>query len=134
MGGVMLNIRSVIVKKLNLNSYNTINTKVLGSKMIHQSSIIYSSYVKDILTNLENERLSKLKLIKYQENQIEEDLKSESLISSYEESFPDLVDKDGTKIPFNQPIGLFNGVRLIARFLEKKYDLEEGSTSAKKNR
>ena len=128
----MLNIRSVIVKKFNLNSYNTINTKVLGYKLIHQSSIFYSSNVKDILTKLENERLSQLKLIKYQENQIEEDLKPESLISSYEESFPDLVDKDGTKIPFNQPIGLFNGVRLIARFLEKKYDLEEGSTSAKK--
>ena len=128
----MLNIRSVIVKKFNLNSYNTINTKVLGYKLIHQSSIFYSSNVKDILTKLENERLSQLKLIKYQENQIEEDLKPESLISSYEESFPDLVDKDGTKIPFNQPIGLFNGVRLISRFLEKKYDLEEGSTSTKK--
>jgi len=74
---------------------------------------------------LENERLSGLKLIKYKETPAdeEEDLnwESKSPSSTYAESFPWFVDEEGKRIDYDQPIRMFDGVKLISRYLETRY-------------
>nr|YP_009912209.1 hypothetical protein [Phallus echinovolvatus]QLD96646.1 hypothetical protein [Phallus echinovolvatus] len=73
---------------------------------------------------LGNERLSDLQLIKYEEKVDESNIKeilSSFESTSYVESFPLFIDETGKVIDFNKPIGLFNGVKLISQFLEKRF-------------
>lgn len=73
---------------------------------------------------LGHERLSALQLIKYEEKVAESDLKEilgSSGTTSYAESFPWFIDETGKVIDFNKPIDLFNGVKLISQFLEKRF-------------
>ena len=73
-------------------------------------------------SSLANERLSNLQLIKYKEKAVEED-SIDLGITSISESFPWFVDKEGKCIDYNKPISLFNGVKLVSHFLEKRYGL-----------
>jgi len=45
-------------------------------------------------------------------------------MSSYAESFPLNVVEEGKNIDYNKPINLFNGVKLISHFLEKRYKVD----------
>lgn len=78
------------------------------------------------------DRLSHLALIKYQKNpyltEIEDlnDQGNSSLneSSSYEESFPWLVDSNGQNIDLNKDIRLFDGVQLVSRYLEQRLKMD----------
>jgi hypothetical protein len=81
-----------------------------------------SSYLSVALARLENERLSDLPLFKYQGKPVEEEeIEFTQPSTSYAESFPWFVDDEGRPIDFNKPIAVFNGVKLISKYLETRY-------------
>ena len=121
------------LKKINVN--NLINKNSLVSvKFFHNSGIIYSdnanSNILNYLINSGNERLSNLEMIKY-ENKVEgSDIKEiYGSTSSYGEGFPWLIDEDGKVIDFNKSISLFNGVKLISRYLETRHGINKENLS-----
>jgi len=123
------------LKKINVN--NLINKNSLVSvKFFHNSGIIYSdnansnSNILNYLINSGNERLSNLERIKY-ENKVEgSDIKEiYGSTSSYGEGFPWLIDEDGKVIDFNKSISLFNGVKLISRYLETRHGINKENLS-----
>ena len=114
------------------------NRKFYGSadkKFIHSSSIRWSHSTENInintiLTNsIEVERLSNLQLVKYNTDVNKEDLNDLGLTSSIGESLPWLLDDEGKNIDFNKPISLFNGVRLISNYLEKRFNMDKNLIS-----
>lgn len=103
------------------------NNSLLIKNFIHSSAILYSnvrdSILLDAINRLNQERVSDLQLIKYEEKAVE-DLKIDLGISTLSESFPWLYDEQGKQIEFNKPIKLFDGVKLISNFLEKRFDAD----------
>jgi hypothetical protein len=81
--------------------------------------------IRQAAQNLENERVSRLKLIKYQEGPVEEEEKDYMPpMEEYAESFPWFVDEDGRPIDFNKSIKLFNGVKLVSNFLTTRLNAD----------
>jgi hypothetical protein len=110
-----------------LNNFSfSLKNSLLVNKFIHSSAILYSnvdSRILEEINRLGQERVSDLQLIKYQENVVEGDI-TDLGISSISESFPWLLDDQGKNIEFNKPIKLFDGVKLISNFLEKRFDAD----------
>lgn len=75
---------------------------------------------------LEDVSLSRLELVRYN-SKVE--TSSESGITSYGESFPWLVDEEGNMIDLSKSIRLFDGVKLISNYLEKKYEMDKNLIS-----
>ena len=102
---------------------------------IHSSAILYSDDIpKDSLSrilenSLENERLSNLQLVKYNKEVVKEDLTDLGITSSIGESFPWFLDDEGKNIDFRKPISLFNGVKLISNYLEKRFEMDKNLIS-----
>jgi hypothetical protein len=79
-----------------------------------------------------NEGLSNLALIKFiKEKQplVENEDLTDLGISSYEESFPWLIDENGKLIDLNKDIKLFDGVHLVSRFLEHRLKIDKNLIS-----
>ena len=113
-------IHSSIILYSNLNSSENIN------------QMIEISLERERLFDLERERLSNLQLIKFNKEVNVEDLSElgiDSSSSSINESFPWLLDDDGKNIDFRKPIGLFNGVKLISNYLEKRFQMDKNIIS-----
>lgn len=78
---------------------------------------------KDLLIK-EQERVSGLQVVKYNSNpEIDSLFNNESNVSNISESFPWLIDKEGKNIEFTTDIDLFNGVKLVSQYLEKRYNV-----------
>jgi hypothetical protein len=106
-----------------------------GKNFIHTSAILYSNnnvnrIIEDSL--IENsDRESTLQLVKYggEAQNVDEDVLINLDITSIEESFPWLIDKNGNMIDLNKEVELFEGVDLISNFLEKKYNMDKNFIS-----
>ena len=138
-------------KNLNNNSFlffSALNFSALGQEsfqsrfgknLIHTSALLYSdsrsnSELHRIIaesesTLLENESLSNLQVVKYNENFVSEEVKD--LITSNSETFSWFYDEDGC-INYNKSIRLFEGVKLISHFLETRYGLDKDQISQSK--
>jgi hypothetical protein len=84
---------------------------------------------------LESENLNELQLIKYQEKPAEEEDRPVSEIdpsSTFAEAFPWYVVDDGRPIEYNKPIRLFDGVKIISRYLETYYKVNPDEISETK--
>ena len=107
------------------------NKTLLGKNFIHSSAISYSNEIskaslsKILENSLENEKLSNLQLVKYKREVVEEDLSDLGITSSNTESFPWFFDDEGKIIDYNKPISLFNGVKLISNYLEKRFEMDK---------
>ena len=69
-------------------------------------------------------RLSDLQLVPFagvvkREEEVESDLN----LSSYGESFPWLVDENGSAIDFNKPVSLFDAVKLMSSYINARYQV-----------
>ena len=121
-----------IIKNNKLNYSNKSNLFINGKNTIHTSAILYSNVndsnvnklLNDVITP-NNNKLSDLQLIRYDSKIIDETKLSESDISSYEEAFSFLLDEEGNKIDFNKSITLFNGVKLISTYLNKRFEINK---------
>jgi hypothetical protein len=103
---------------------------LISLNLIHTSAIVYSDNTRrgvlEEVLSLNEERLSNLELIKYKEKIVESDMSEiAGTFSNFSDSFPWLVDTDGKIINFNKTIDLFDGVKLISQFLEKRYNVEK---------
>ena len=89
------------------------------------SSTNVRSPILEAVARLERERLSNLKLIKYQgtPTEEEEDHWATSTSSSSTENYPDVTDAAGRIIDINQPISMFEGVHLVAQYLRGRYHI-----------
>jgi len=124
-------------------STNRLNNTLFFKNIIHTSAVLNSSRVfeeaisrvsnneslnrksdLDELVRLSNERLSSLQLIRYNKEELDEDLIESPNKSSIAESFSWLVDENGKNIEFNNSIKLFDGIKLISHFLEKRYEMD----------
>lgn len=88
-----------------------------------------SSPILEAVERLNNERLAALQSIKYQEKPAEEEednliWESKTPSSSYAEAFPCFVDAEGKNIDFDKPIRLFDGVKIISRYLETRHRVD----------
>ncbi len=76
---------------------------------------------------LENERLSRLQLVRQQqtpqdaEEEDEDPWKIKFPNAESSDDFPWFKDKDGNNISYSKPISLFDGVAIIARYLETRH-------------
>lgn len=52
--------------------------------------------------------------------------------TSYSESFPLLVEKNGNNIAFNEHVSIFDGVQLISRYLENRFEVDPEKLSTVK--
>ena len=90
--------------------------------------------IKEEINNEDNIRLSKTEEESLSKGLLE--LKTEFSdsdvldVSSLSESFPWLTDKEGNNIEFTTDIDLFNGVKLVSQYLEKRYN-EKSITDVK---
>ena len=108
-------------------------SRLKDKRFIHSSIILYSNLNSSeninqmIEISLERERLSNLQLIKFNKEVNVEDLSELGIdsSSSINESFPWLLDEDGKNIDFRKPIGLFNGIKLISNYLEKRFQMDK---------
>lgn len=113
--------------KINLKINNSL-TKSFNNKF-STSAILFSTKNPDINKIMENDLLIKgkesgLQMVKFDSNpDIESLLNNESNISNISESFPWLIDNEGKNIDFSNNIDLFNGVRLVSQYLEKRYNV-----------
>lgn len=102
------------------NKINLIINKNI--KLIHSSCVVNSDRnIKNLLMNgtFVNERLSNLKLIKYESSPSAPMAHSESS----DVSLPWLFEVDGKTINYNDQIKLFDGVKMASQFLETRYGL-----------
>lgn len=87
-----------------------------------------SSPILEAVENFNKERLGALQSLKYQEKPEEEDdilfWETKSPSSSYAEAFPWFEDAEGKKIDFDKPIRLFDGVKIISRYLETRHRVD----------
>ena len=108
--------------------HTIISINSLSIKNFHSSSIHYA----DMNTNInqafntennfildQNQNIADLQLIPFEPVITREQLKDLN-ISSYADSFSWFYDENGKMIDYNKPIRLFNGVKLISNYLEKK--------------
>jgi hypothetical protein len=73
-----------------------------------------------------SENLSELNQITHKKKEdIEEEDVKEIMGSNYNENFPWFIDDKGQTINFNQPITLFDSIKLISNFLEKRYLIDK---------
>ena len=125
----------------NLNHYHSAwqHKKVLGlgNYFIHTSTVLFSDGTRstNVFTfNNFNEYLNRnhsdlnQAVVKYIKDLKPQDLDSQES-SSYNESFKWLVDELGKPLDFNQQIDLFKGIKLISRYLEVKYNINQDSVS-----
>ena len=107
---------------------------VLNKLNFHSTPFILSDRANIEIINeslhLTRERLSDLQLIKYIDK-VEEsnipDILTE--ISSYSENFPWLLGEDGKAIDLNKQVDVFNAVKTVSVFLEKRFDLSQEQIS-----
>lgn len=80
--------------------------------------------INELVNNLTNEEtvdldVKSLSLIKYSKEPNIADI-SELGLSDNAKSFPWMLDEDGKLIDYNKSVKLFDGVKLISQYLEKK--------------
>ena len=118
-----------LTQKLNKN-LDLLKLKTSENKF-STSAILFSNINLDInkivekdLLIKEQERVSGLQVVKYNSNpEIDSLFNNESNVSNISESFPWLIDKEGKNIEFTTDIDLFNGVKLVSQYLEKRYNV-----------
>jgi hypothetical protein len=107
----------------------------LGSNFIHTSAILYSEKVhnKVDINDLLTEKVNDLQLVKYNDTVDKEGVELKDLnLSSYKEVFPWFVEGEGGSqkdIDFNKPIRLFDSVKLIYNYLEKRHNIDKNFLS-----
>jgi len=93
------------------------------SRVSNNESLNRNSDLEE-LVRLSNERVSSLQLIRFNKKEVDEDLIEFPNESSIAESFSWLVDENGKNIDFNNSIKLFDGIKIISLFLEKRYEMD----------
>lgn len=112
--------------------YKKIITKnnLFGVNFIHTSGVFYSNVTvervkinKNINEALapENEVNNDLAVIHLRSNPKTEEVLPNDNSNSFSESFPWLCDEEGRPIDYNKSIRLFEGIKLISRYLETRY-------------
>jgi hypothetical protein len=112
--------------------YKKIITKnnLFGVNFIHTSGVIYSNVTverakldKKINEALapENEVNNDLAVIHLRSNPKTEEVLPNDNSNSFSDSFPWLCDEEGRPIDYNKSIKLFEGIKLISRYLETRY-------------
>jgi hypothetical protein len=126
------NRNSSLIKHLGLAILTNNNTLCgyasLGSNFIHTSAILYSEKVKVDINELLTEKVNDLQLVKYNDKVDTDELKDLDL-SSFKDAFPWFIENDGQLIDFNKPIRLFDIVKLISNYLEKRYNVDKNFLS-----
>lgn len=117
-----LNFRKLIHSTPVINSSRGIEEGM--SRVSNNESLLLNSEL-DELVRLSNESVSSLQLIRLNKKEkVDEDLMDIPNNSGMDDSFPWLVDENGKNIEFNNSIKLFDGIKLISRFLEKRYEMD----------
>lgn len=109
-------------------------------KCFHVSSILYTSRGSTSNVNFDvnelinkTETFSNLQLVPFvRDEAADEVLVPESESSSYAESFPWMVDESGQTIDYKKPIGLFDNIRLMSRFISSRYSVDSNLISEPK--
>lgn len=103
--------------------YDSTNPQPIFADPLSNSN--YRSHILEVVERLERERLSKLQLIKYKETAVddEEPPGVNTLFFSSSETYPWITNDEGRLIDHTQPIRMFDGVKLIARYLEARFDI-----------
>ena len=120
------------------------NLNISGISFIHNTSTLNSNISNNTLnkgsgdkSNIDlnqllnedlSEKISDLQLVKYEVIDVDA-VKNETVISEYKELFPWYTDDDGKIIDYNKSITLFDGIKLISRFLEYRCDLDQNRFS-----
>ena len=118
-------LKSDILPQENLDRVDNINPQTIfadPTTMTQSNSPIIGEVAR-----LENERLSNLKLVKYKSAPEKEEDDWPSSSSSSSENYP-LISRDhamenGLLLGHTHPISMFDGVKIISRFLEERYDI-----------
>ena len=89
-----------------------------------------STLINELISNSEVEDLSK-SLVKYVQQSEGLDLTSPygEDLNTYKDHFPWLANDDGTLLDFNKSISLFDGVDLVSKYLELKYNIQKEDIS-----
>lgn len=143
---------------MKMTNYNLINKNkilinynaLLNKNFIHTTGIIYSNYnsrdINRILeessrleelsrleeaSRLENVRISNLELVKYSTTISKED-SSDIGVTPYNELFPWLIDDEGNVIDVSNSINVYDGVKIVSRYLETKYNMNRNIISEAK--
>jgi hypothetical protein len=105
-----------------------LNTRVEARIEAEATAVVETSTeatarTEELLRKIRRDPESLLAKIRYKENIVEGDIK-EIMGSSYNEDFSWFIDEKGRTINNNKPITLFNGIKLIANYLERRYDID----------
>lgn len=113
---------------------NTIKNKnLLGIKFIHSSKINYATNDPSIVSQMINAQMNQqnvvnnMQVVPFGENPSREEIldsMSDCSISDMATVFPWFLDENGKIIDFNKSIKLFNGIKIISIYLEKKLGMD----------
>lgn len=140
---------TLLAKQVCVFNSNNFFSLSVGKNYIHTGSILKSSRVTNEATNvnvpntdnileqlkersvrIERERLTELLKIQYKDKYgTDATSESEVNMSSYGESFPWFVDSEGKVFDYNKSIKLFDGIKIVSRYLETRFGMENSTIS-----